>query len=196
MPVSGCSLLGLLRNLIPETAEPIAKSEPESHSQSQTPRLLNRWNHTRGRWLLKFHRRRRQKRSASYYAHQEKPLTPIARDTPRKLSLCVNSDWQIEARPYSLENKLLSLPAEVRTLIWEHAFGGHLIAIYRDNGRLTHTVLDENNATVCANDMPVRLETIKKAVMYLPGGTTQTGRMPQVSTKLNILALLQCCRTM
>lgn len=42
-------------------------------------------------------------------------------------------------------NTLLSLPTEIRLLVWKYVITGHRIALYRKKGRLTHTLLDSLN---------------------------------------------------
>jgi hypothetical protein len=158
--------------------------------------LQHCWDVTGGRCLRSLHRRRQQKRSDSYWVHQHKGLVSSYQKRPRKLSTSTTSPSQTDTSSPLLNNPLLSLPAEIRALIWEHAFGGNLIAIFRDNGRLTHTLLDESNSQVCISDVPVQLETIRAAVTPLQKNTTRRGKRLQQSTKLNMLASLQCCRTM
>jgi hypothetical protein len=90
----------------------------------------------------------------------------------------------------------MSLPAEIRLLIWEYTFGNHLIAIYiQKKGRVTHGLVDETNSRITQEDLPVHLESIRGAVV-MPGTADGTNERSPHSNKLGVLAALRTCRTM
>jgi hypothetical protein len=90
---------------------------------------------------------------------------------------------------------ILKLPAELRILIWKHAFAGKLIALNRDHEHLTHTLIDDHNSHDVMADDAVTLTSIQDMLKSLPG-KRRNQKQSTRSTTLGVLALLQSCRTM
>ncbi|KAF2649620.1 hypothetical protein K491DRAFT_762285 [Lophiostoma macrostomum CBS 122681] len=91
----------------------------------------------------------------------------------------------------SSTSRLLSLPAEVRTIIWNHAVGGNKIAIFRENNRLAHCILDEENSQtpeVLFSISPLSVPVVVRSIR----GTFEE---PRRRCKSNTLALMKTCRT-
>jgi hypothetical protein len=90
---------------------------------------------------------------------------------------------------------ILKLPAELRALIWKHAFAGKLMALYRDYKRLTYTLIDDHNSHDVVADDAVTLTSIQDMLNSLPG-KRRNQKQSTRSTTLGVLALLQSCRRM
>jgi hypothetical protein len=105
----------------------------------------------------------------------------------------------VPQRPGALsysKSRLLSLPAEIRMLIWEYTFGGNLIAIYLYKKRsVAHGLIDETNSHITQEDLPVHIDSIRQAV-NLPGTADGNGKRPPRPNSLGVLAALRTCRTM
>jgi hypothetical protein len=59
---------------------------------------------------------------------------------------------------------ILELPVEIRIMIWKHAFGGKLIALYREDGRFTHSLIDQSNSYEVTEDDAVTPMSIQKSL--------------------------------
>lgn len=94
------------------------------------------------------------------------------------------------------ESKLLSLPAEVRLLIWEITFGGNFVALYRVRGRLLHTLLDNHNSQATTQDVAVGSDTIRAALLQLPGTTREDSKRVTSLTRLKAMGALLSCPLM
>jgi len=92
--------------------------------------------------------------------------------------------------PASPRCTLLSLPAEVRVMIWDYTFGGNLVVLYRGRRHLTHTRLGDNNSQVTTQDVAITPETIDRALKQLPGTTRVNPKRITSSNKLKGLAQL------
>jgi len=104
---------------------------------------------------------------------------------------------KILSLPPPLGSRLLSLPAEIRILIWKYAFGGNFVALYLGvGGRLTHSLLDETNSATTAENVPIQIETVANAVVRVPKAPRRHSKPRLQATKLSALALLQSCRLM
>lgn len=90
---------------------------------------------------------------------------------------------------------ILELPAELRNLIWEHAFAGKLIALYRDNKHMAHTLIDDSNSYNVTADVAVTETTIQDTLDALPN-ERRSPRQSTHSTKLGVMGSLRSCRTM
>jgi len=51
-------------------------------------------------------------------------------------------------RPTQEKSRLLSLPAEIRVMIWEYAMTGQFIVLYRKRGKVTSSVFDGHGTSV------------------------------------------------
>ncbi|KAH7382363.1 hypothetical protein DE146DRAFT_225247 [Phaeosphaeria sp. MPI-PUGE-AT-0046c] len=89
---------------------------------------------------------------------------------------------------------ILDLPAELRNLIWEHAFAGKLISLYRHNKHIAHALVDDNNSYDVTADEAVTLTTIQDTLDTLPN-EWRNAKQSTYSTKLGVMASLQSCRT-
>jgi hypothetical protein len=86
----------------------------------------------------------------------------------------------------------LNLPAEVRVVVWELTFGGHIIGMFgNEDGRLTHALIDDGNSKFVPEDAPVTLDSIRKEVKVLYGFSK-----PRPKKTLRVLAALISCRSM
>ena len=54
-------------------------------------------------------------------------------------------------RPTQEKSRLLSLPAEIRVMIWEYAMTGQFIVLYRKRGKVTSSVFDSHGTTSVTN---------------------------------------------
>ncbi|KAI4616192.1 uncharacterized protein J4E87_008927 [Alternaria ethzedia] len=54
-------------------------------------------------------------------------------------------------RPTQEKSRLLSLPAEIRIMIWEYAMTGQFIVLYRKRGKVTSSVFDSHGTTSVTN---------------------------------------------
>ncbi|KAF2019506.1 hypothetical protein BU24DRAFT_121352 [Aaosphaeria arxii CBS 175.79] len=145
----------------------------------------------RGRYNRDIYRRKK-----AYYHHQRQPKS-LPEQRPRALSIDIEVQSQPNANLVS-HSRLLRLPTEIRLLIWEYAVGGDIIALYMDDGKLSHTLVDASNSVQPADvDRGITAETIRDAVASKKSSQTPTSDFtaspPQ--KKSNALALLQCCRS-
>lgn len=92
-------------------------------------------------------------------------------------------------------SKLLSLPPEIRLLIWEYTVGGNFIAIYFLDGYLAHGLLDETNTLLPGKDVPLRYDTMMDMLSHLPGDPYENDIRPR-PRRHNFLSLFRTCRLM
>jgi hypothetical protein len=153
------------------------------------------WNHSMGDWIYRFKERDAQRRWNNYRIHT-RSFTPLPQLRPRSLTSPGSKKSQgCESSPFG--SKLLNLPAEIRMLIWEYAFGGNFIVLYLgEGGRLMHSLLDNTNSSMSTQNVPIQMETIKNAVVRLPNPPRKHSKQRSQTTKLSALALLQSCRLM
>jgi hypothetical protein len=150
---------------------------PEGRYLRRTRRRCSR-RPTRG--LLSF-------RVQAYEEDQARVLTPRQKRT---------RSWNIlrecaRFRRTSSTSKLLDLPAEVRTMIWRYAAGGRHLAIFRDNRRLTHCLLDGDNSKRPGELFSISPLAIPIATRNICGNFYKPPQPP----KSRILALMRTCRT-
>lgn len=153
------------------------------------------WENSGGHLLNSMDYKRRQKLKDLYWRCQHKELEQLPRERHRKLSMS-STVMPIGFYSTSQRTKLLTLPAEVRFLIWEHVFGGHLIALYRDNRRLTHTLLNDKNSRIGAANIPVNIDSIHTELTLLARHPHNKAKKVTRVHKLRALAALQSCRSM
>jgi hypothetical protein len=159
--------------------------------------LKDCWEDTGGIWLWRMKWRKKQQRRNLYWHHQAESIARPPHAQPRrKLTVSENDRPDIFQPIFCQESLFLKLPVELQLLIWEHAFGGHLIALYRDNSRLTHVLLDKTITQAPAQDKPIQIATIQAAVQRLPKSVRKHGKQVPHRNKLGVLALLQSCRSM
>lgn len=144
---------------------------------------------TGGRWVLPRRVRKRYVHRNLYYHSQIKSLSQNPQARTRRLSAS-------EGEQPIPRGRLLSLPAELRLMIWEYTFGGNCIALYRNEGRLVHTLLDESNSQEPARDFPVQPGTIKDALGLSRSKQLKHGDKLYRPSTLGVLAVLQSCRSM
>lgn len=156
--------------------------------------LKGSWDHSGGRVMFWKEQRKRKQQHHAYYEYQHPPLALLPPVRPRALTISKDGYSEGSISPKFSESRLLSLPPEIRLLIWEWAFGGNLIALYRDDDRLTHGLLCDTNSQVPGRDIPLDTGTIRNAVMQLPGSPPKPFKNPPRPIKLRALALLQSCR--
>lgn len=158
--------------------------------------VRSRWDNSVGRVLARKRRRKREQYIKAYCDHQCSSLEPLPQARPRALSISKSEHPPRNVAPILPGNRLLSLPPEIRLLIWEYAFGGNLIAIYRNSNRLTHGLLDDVNSRVTERDIPLNPLTIRNAANLLPGSPYEGDDNSPRPNRLKLLALLQSCRLM
>lgn len=158
--------------------------------------LKDRWNKIKGRFLQRGKERKKSEPEIPPIAY----ITSTAKQLPPKRSRRHTSTkairMQLGMPSASSESKLLSLPTEVRFLIWQYTFGGNLIALYRVRRRLTHTLLGDHNSQATIGHVAITPESIKRALEQLPGTTRENPKEITSSKKLRVLAPLQSCRSM
>jgi hypothetical protein len=163
--------------------------------------LKRLWDCSVGGWLYESKRRDERRRSDGYYYHMNKQQ-PLPRADCGKLTSYQSKQPEVsDHHPLQscspLDSRLLHLPAEIRLLIWEHAIGGSLVALYRtQNRRLSHIVLDDTNSWIPGENIPVQAHTIKIAVVQLAGSKRNRDGHPPHSVKLDALAVLRSWRSM
>lgn len=107
------------------------------------------------------------------------------------------SDFQGQAtsNPKPPSNSNPELPVEIRIMIWQYAFGGKLIAVYREHGHLTHTLIDQTNSYDITEGDAVTPMSIQESLERLPNDSRNQKRSPRATT-LGVLGSLRSCRTM
>jgi hypothetical protein len=131
-----------------------------------------------------------------YRSYRSNAPEPLPRVRPRRISISRAQYPQSRNSATSPQSRLLGLPVELRLLIWEHAFGGNVVALYRDRNRLTHTLLDDTNSHTTKRHLTVSDITIQDAVMLLPENSKMRVKESTHSSKLAVIPLLQSCRAM
>ena len=111
---------------------------------------------------------------------------------PRKLSISSSGAHGVVTR----DCKLLTLPAELRGMIWDYLLRGNAIAIYRSNDRLTHVLLDDTNSAMPPRRFQFHYDSITKLMNSFPEAQAIRGEVPINQKRLYCLALLQSCRLM
>ena len=147
----------------------------------------NSWDH----WWINSVEQRTHNRSTS----KESQRTDNAlgsRVQPRKLSISASGT----CGEVTGECKLLSLPAELRGLIWDYLLCGNTMAICRINGRLTHVLLDDTNSAMPPRVVQFHYDSITKLMKSSPEAQATRGEEPINQKRLYCLALLQSCRLM
>lgn len=149
--------------------------------------LRRRWDDT-GTFLL----RNKDQRHSRYCRYQTESLKRLPGLRMRRLS-----DFQGQATStHKFSRKsVLELPVEIRVMIWEHAFGGKLIALYREDRLLTHNLIDQSNSYDITEDHAVTPVSIQESLETLPMGSRNQERTTR-SIKLGVLGSLRSCRTM
>lgn len=150
-------------------------------------------------------KKQRKAREKAYQAHHLSDLKALPAMRRRSLSLLAEG---IEAhqsakrgsrRPRGSsrpECRLLSLPVELRILIWENVITGNHIGLYRDNGRLTHVLLDHSNTRTPGELLAITPESIRNEVARLTEYSDGVSSCPPRGTKAKLSPLLKTCRTM
>ena len=103
------------------------------------------WENTGGRLLLHRSVKKHVKQTKAYWDYNYSALKSSSRSRSRALPIAREQSPGDTSHPRP-KGRLLSLPPEIRILVWERAFGGRCIAIYRDHNRLTHCLVDETNS--------------------------------------------------
>lgn len=98
--------------------------------------------------------------------------------------------------PSTSESRLLTLPSEIRAMIWYYTVGGQRIALYRKDGRLTFCVLDERHCRT-----PGRLHTaspgaVQEEIIWITGVAPQQSLTDQPTDPRQLLAPMMTCRRM
>ncbi|KAF2687316.1 hypothetical protein K458DRAFT_469179, partial [Lentithecium fluviatile CBS 122367] len=89
-------------------------------------------------------------------------------------------------------SNILNLPPEIRLLIWEFAFGGNFIAIYKEECRFTHCLLNDSNSQ-SGMDVPIRIGSIPDAATQLYGPLPKHYSYPTRPNKFKVPGLLRSC---
>jgi hypothetical protein len=126
----------------------------------------------------------------------ERVPTRLPQNRPRALTFTGNGVSRRSETLYQPKSRLLNLPAEIRLLIWEFAFGGNLVVIlFNKKGRVTHGLVDQKNSQITQGDLPVDISSICD-VVDTPGSAGQNSERPPHPNKLGVMAALRTCRTM
>ena len=145
----------------------------------------------------------KKERQLKAYSEHAPGLTPFSRvptrlpqNRPRALTFTGDGVPRRSGASYQPKSRLLNLPAEIRLLIWELAFGGNLVAIYfNKKGRVAHSLVDDTNCRITHEDLPVDIASIRHAV-HMPGTASQISEWSPHPNKLEVMAALRTCRTM
>jgi hypothetical protein len=145
----------------------------------------------------------KKERQLKAFSEHAPGLTPFSRvptrlpqNRPRALTFTGDGVPRRFGALHKPKSRLLNLPAEIRLLIWEFAFGGNLVTIYfNKKGRVAHSLIDERNSWITQEDLPVDKASIRHAVDMLgtPGQNSEQSPHPN---KLGVMAALRTCRTM
>jgi hypothetical protein len=163
--------------------------------------LRSFWDRSIGKRNRKLRLQDEQRQSNDYARHMDAPSPPPGVHD-RKITAQSSEQSEILDREQShscspLKSRLLSLPAEIRLVVWEYALGGNIIAVYRaQDRRLRHVVLDDTNSWTPGEDFPIQARTIEDAVMRLPQSMRQHENYLSRSTRLQGFTLLQSSRSM
>jgi len=154
------------------------------------------WEFTGGSFLAQKRHKRRNAEYNAYWGHQCQPFTPLSSFRPRSPNIREGDHSTKSNNASQSKSRLLALPLEIRLLIWECAVGGNLIALYRDGGRLTHSLVDGTNSPEPGRDIPIRTESILDEATLMFGSTHAHGTNLPPAHTLRVLAMLQTCWTM
>jgi hypothetical protein len=89
----------------------------------------------------------RHKKGQAYLRNEEKWAERTRKARPRVLTM-EQARHDKHMNYSSPQSRLMSLPSELRTMIWEQAIGCQYIAIYREKDRMAHCLLDESNSQI------------------------------------------------
>jgi hypothetical protein len=78
-------------------------------------------------------------------------------------------------------------------MVWRYAITGMNIALYRDKGRLRHSLLNHSNSENPGRLFPITPDSVESEVKYLLG--PQHLRVPGAE-KMKLNALSKTCRAM
>ena len=158
--------------------------------------IVQCWLRTGGSWIDSFTFWRDHRTMTKYYLYHKVPVTNLPQRC-RRLSI---SDPDYEKLPITAiapECRLLNLPAEIRCLIWQHVFAGHLIAIYRKGKQITHCLVDDTNSLEVKDSYPVNVEVIEFLLKRRGESRKKLKRKKKSRpSTLHVVPLLQSCRTM
>ncbi|KAF2736425.1 hypothetical protein EJ04DRAFT_511087 [Polyplosphaeria fusca] len=141
-------------------------------------------------WLkfMSWNEYKQRSREKKYRAQQCKDLDPVS---PDRISLSASESKLTPAAAC----RLLSLPAELRILIWEYALGGHDILLFRTGKSLTHGVLLPPGLEKSGKLLPLSSTTVRNQVLQLNEATGSNFLLhPAPPPKLPLSALLKTCR--
>ena len=144
----------------------------------------------------------KKERQLKAYSEHAPGLSPFERvqtrlpgKRPRALTFTADGVPRRSGTSSQPKCRLLNLPAEIRLLIWEFAFGGNLVAIFfNKKGRVAHCLVDATNSQITQEDLPVDISSICEAVDT--PDTAGHSERPSHPTKLGVMAALRTCRTM
>lgn len=152
-------------------------------------------DHRLGKWRNALKRKEYQRRWDNYYYHFNAP-TARSEALPQKLIVSRPTGTNTLNSASHLGSKLVSLPAEVRILIWAYVLGGNHIALHTNEyGRLVYDLLQDTNTQTPARNNPVQIETIMDATK-VSNRANKHGKQPRGADRLGALAVLQTCRLM
>ena len=158
--------------------------------------IVQCWLRTGGSWIDSFQFWRDHRAMSKYYMYHKIPVTCLPQRC-RRLSISDPDYEQLPITKIAPECRLLNLPAEIRCLIWQHVFGGHLIALYREGQQITHCLVDNTNSVQVKDSYPVNVEAIKYILKKRGQSRKKLKRRKKSRpSTLHVLPLLQSCRTM
>jgi hypothetical protein len=94
-------------------------------------------------------------RKRAYVTYVRPALIPRPTKRRRTHSPCAEGEHRQTKFKDQSKSRLLSLPAEIREMIWQHAMTGMHIALYRDKRRLTYGLLDGSNCKTPGELFPI-----------------------------------------
>ena len=83
------------------------------------------------------------------------------------------------------QSKFLSLPAELRSIIWKHLLGEKHIALYYRDGRIAYEFLEDEGPDEVTNITPAVIQAVH---------TNYTANLHGKRKRTNVLAVLQSCQ--
>ena len=145
---SGYHCLLLLINMqshhAPDVAiEPSLREEQQDRAQSRAAR----WTHGIRGFLDKKVRLANRIREELGEMMEERRRKRVAEKVRKYKPL----ELRARKRPTQENCRFLSLPAEIRIMIWEYAMTGQFIVLYRKRGKVTSSVFDSHGTTSVAN---------------------------------------------
>jgi hypothetical protein len=109
------------------------------------------------------------------------PSRPISHPRYKPLELPTRK------RSAQTQSVLLSLPAELRLMIWEYVVARDPIVLYRRNGRIGYAFLEGKGMREVGNITPRVLEQVKEDRGFIKG---------RKAKKVHLLAVPQTCQMM